>query len=240
MLLVGLPLVCWIWVIAMARDMYGAMTGPSAWMMRATWDAPFLLLLWAMWAAMMAGMMLPSAAPVMLLAARPAGRGDAVAERAAVRLYGLAGGYLFVWTAFSVGATGLQFALARWNLLTLMMEPASRGVMAALLLVAGVYQMTPLKDTCLRSCRSPLAVLMAGGNSTAAGAFRTGVRHGLHCLGCCWALMLLLFAGGVMNLFVILALTIWVAIEKTAPFGPQSTRVSGALLILAAGWALLR
>ncbi len=148
-------------------------------MMCATWDAAFLLLLSAMWGAL-AGMMLPSAAPVMLLAARPVGRRDAVAERAAVRLYGLAGGYLFVWTAFSVGATGLQFALARLNLLTLMMEPASTGCHGC---AAPGRRRLP-DDAAERhvpaivpeSTRRP----DGGGNSTAAGAFRTGVRHGLH------------------------------------------------------------
>jgi predicted metal-binding membrane protein len=239
-LLVGLPLACWIWVIAMARDMYGPMTGPSAWMMRATWDAPYLLLLWAMWAAMMAGMMLPSATPVILLAARPVGRPGVDASLAAARLDALVGGYLAVWALFSAGATALQFALARSNLLTIMMEPASSSVMAALLLVAGLYQLTPLKEACLRSCRSPLAVLMSADGSAAAGAFRAGLRHGIYCLGCCWALMLVLFAGGVMNLFVILALTVWVAVEKIAPFGQQSARISGALLVLWAGWVFFR
>lgn len=237
---VGIPLACWIWVGTMARDMYGSMMGPSAWMMRATWDAPYLLLLWAMWAAMMAAMMLPSATPVILLAARPIGRAGLDGGRATTRLYGLAGGYLLIWALFSVGATALQFLLARADRLTIMMEPATGGVMAALLLTAGLYQLTPFKKACLQSCRSPIAVLASGWSAGLPRAFGAGVRHGAYCLGCCWALMLLLFAGGVMNLFVILALTTWVAIEKLAPFGEQSARVSGALLVLAAGWVWWR
>jgi predicted metal-binding membrane protein len=233
---IGVPLLCWLWVGAMARDMYGTMLGPSAWMMRATWDAPYLLLLWAMWAAMMAAMMLPSATPVILLAARAVGRPDVATPGASARLYALTAGYLLVWITFSAGATLLQFALARSGLLTIMMEPASRGLAASLLVVAGLYQLTPLKQACLRSCRSPLAVFGSSWGSSAAQALGAGVRHGAYCLGCCWALMLLLFAGGVMNLSVILALTAWVAIEKVAPFGAYTSRVAGAGLLAAAAW----
>ena len=110
---------------------------------------------------------------------------------------------------------------------------------AALLLLAGVYQLTPLKAACLSVCRSPIMWLSAKWREGVRGAFQMGLAHGLYCLGCCWAMMLLLFAGGVMNLAVILALTIWVAVEKLAPFGQQSARVSGALLIAAGTWLLL-
>ena len=237
--LIALPLACWIWVVAMARDMYGPMSGASAWMMTVTWDAPRLLLLWAMWAAMMAGMMLPTIAPMLLL------YGGAMRKREGLRhpstrIYAMAGGYLAVWAGFSVGATALQRVLATSSLLTMMMEPAHDTAAAVLLLVAGVYQLTPLKQACLVACRSPITLLSTGWREGTAGAFRMGVSHGLYCLGCCWALMLLLFAGGVMNLAVILALTLWVAIEKLAPFGQQSARVSGALLLGAGGWLLVR
>jgi predicted metal-binding membrane protein len=100
--------------------------------------------------------------------------------------------------------------------------------------------MTPLKQACLQSCRSPIRFLGSRWRSGAAGAFRMGAEHGAYCVGCCWALMLLLFAGGVMNMTVILALTAWVVMEKIAPFGKQSARVSGALLLAAAAWMLLR
>ena len=238
-LLVGLPLACWVWVIAMARDMYGPMTGSAAWMMAATWDGAYLLLLWAMWAAMMAGMMLPSAAPIILLYAR-AVRQRAETERAPREIFGMVGGYLLVWALFSVGATALQWALATSRLLTPMMEPATGVAAGVLLAIAGLYQLTPLKQACLRSCRTPLAFLGSRWRTGVAGAFRMGAEHGAYCLGCCWALMLLLFAGGVMNLFVIAALTAWVAVEKLAPFGEQSARVSGALLLVAAAWIVVR
>ena len=233
------PVLCWIWVVAMARDMYGPMTGASAWMMTVTWDAPRLLLLWAMWAAMMAGMMLPTAAPMLLLYARTL-RNRGEAGRPAQHIYAMAGGYVAVWAAFSVAATALQRALAELLLLTPMMEPASPKAAAGVLLIAGIYQLTPLKTVCLTACRSPIAFLGSRWREGVAGAFRMGLSHGNYCLGCCWALMLLLFAGGVMNLVVILALTAWVAVEKLAPFGEQSARASGALLIASGIWMWFR
>jgi predicted metal-binding membrane protein len=232
---VAIPLACWIWVVAMARDMYGAMDGASAWMMTFDWDARHLVLLWGMWAAMMAAMMLPSATPFVLLFARAARHRDDGAG-AAARVYALAAGYVAVWAAFSVGATALQRGLATASLLSPMMEPARPSLSAALLLVAGAYQFTPWKDACLSVCRSPLSMLMSGWRDGIVGAFRMGAAHGLYCLGCCWALMLLLFAGGVMSLTVIVALTAGVAIEKLAPFGRQSARVSGAMLLAAGVW----
>lgn len=237
--LVIIPLACWIWVLAMARDMYGPMTGASAWMMSVEWNAPRLVLLWAMWGAMMAGMMLPTAAPMLLLYARTV-RNRTGARRVAARIYALAAGYTVVWLLFSVVATGLQRVLAWGLLMTPMMEPSSPRVAAALLMIAGVYQFTPSKHACLQACRSPIAFFSTSWRDGVAGAFRMGASHGIYCLGCCWALMLLLFAGGVMNAGVILALTAWVAIEKIAPFGEQSARVAGALLLSAAVWMLAR
>lgn len=239
MVLIGLPLVCWIWVIAMARDMYGPMSGASHWMMTMEWDTPRLLLLWAMWAAMMFAMMVPTAAPIVLLYAR-ALRNRPNATRPATSIYALAAGYALVWAAFSIGATMLQRLLAVAMVLTPMMEPAMPVAAAVLLILAGVYQWTPFKNVCLRACRTPMAFLSARWRDGPAGALRMGVSHGLYCLGCCWALMLLLFAGGVMNLTVILALTIWVAVEKVAPFGEQSARLSGALLVGVGVWLLAR
>jgi predicted metal-binding membrane protein len=233
-----LPLGCWVWVAAMARDMYGPMTGASAWMMTVTWDAPRLVLLWAMWAAMMAGMMLPTITPLLMLYARAVRHREHA--RPSLRIYAMAAGYVLVWALFSVAATVLQRALAEASLLTMMMEPASPRAAAVLLFVAGAYQLTPFKAACLRKCRSPITELTARWKDGAAGAFQMGVSHGLYCLGCCWALMLLLFAGGVMNLAVILVLTAWVAIEKLAPFGIWTSRAGGALLLAAGVWMLTR
>jgi len=217
-LLVLVPLVSWAWIVVLSRDMYGPMSGASAWMMTAVWDGPHLLLLWAMWAVMMTAMMLPSAAPAIVLTG-------------GARAYLVALGYLSVWTMFSAGATALQWLLMRALLLTPMMEVSSRRTAAVLLAVAGLYQLTPLKRACLSTCRSPMAFVMRDWRSGSFGAFRMGIVHGMYCVGCCWAVMLLLFAGGVMNLIVIAALTVFVGFEKLAPVGPWGARVSGALLL---------
>lgn len=233
-LLVLSPLVSWMWIVIMARDMYGPMTGASAWMMTSRWDAPHLLLLWSMWAVMMMGMMLPSASRVLLLygaMVRPSAQ--QFAER---RIYAFAAGYLIVWTLFSLAATALQRALAAALVVTPMMKITSPLVGATLLLLAGVYQFTPLKLACLRTCQSPLGFLMSRWRDGLSGAFRMGLQHGAYCVGCCWALMLLLFVGGVMNLAVIAALTAFVAFEKLAPFGVHGARISGMLLIVAGFW----
>lgn len=226
----------WAWVILMARDMYGSMQGPSAWMMTLVWDTPRLLLLWAMWAVMMAAMMLPAAAPVLLLFSGAVRNREP--ESAAMKTWLLAAGYMLVWALFSVGATALQRGSARWLVLTPMMEPSTPATGAVLLAVAGLYQLTPLKRVCLRTCRSPLVFLTQHWRLGRAGALRMGIDHGLHCLGCCWALMLLLFAGGVMNLTVIVALTAWVLVEKLAPFGEQGARAAGIALIALALWMI--
>ena len=237
-LLVLLPVISWMWIVVMARDMYGPMTGASAWMMTATWDVPHLLLLWAMWAVMMTGMMLPSSSPMLLLYGVVARRS---AEPTAGRhIYALAAGYVVTWVAFSLGATALQRGLAALMLISPMMETTSSAAGATLLVLAGVYQLTPLKRECLRKCQSPLGFLMSRWRSGLSGAFRMGLEHGAHCVGCCWALMLLLFAGGVMNLTVIAALTAFVALEKLAPFGVHSAWFSGVLLIAAGVWMLMR
>jgi predicted metal-binding membrane protein len=225
-----LPLVCWAWIVPMARDMYGAMAGPSAWMMTPVWDTPHVLLLLAMWIAMMAGMMLPSAAPVLLLYAG-AVRHRSGSRAAARAVYGMAAGYLAVWAAFSVGATVLQRVLSSLLLLSPMMTLTSGRIGGVVLIAAGIYQMTPLKSQCLSWCGAPIDFLTRRwrGETT---AFRLGVEHGIICVGCCWALMLLLFVGGVMNIAVIFALTAMVLLEKLARLGRQSVRITGAALIV--------
>jgi predicted metal-binding membrane protein len=230
---------CWAWIVPMARDMYGSMQGPSAWMMTDTWDFTHLALLFAMWAVMMAGMMLPSAAPTLFLYAGVI-RKSPEGGRARSHVYAFAAGYLLVWTAFSLLATALQRLFAHWLLLSPMMEANGRGFGGALLMLAGIYQFTPYKRTCLESCRSPAAFIAQHWKRGVAGGFRVGAAHGLFCLGCCWALMLLLFVGGVMNLWCIGALTIFVLLEKLAPLGAQGGRLSGVLLMAMGLWQLAR
>ena len=230
---------CWAWIVPMARDMYGSMEGASAWMMTDTWDFTHLVLLFAMWVVMMAGMMLPSAAPTLLLYAGVI-RKSPEAGRAQAHVHAFAGGYLLIWTAFSLVATVLQRVLTHWLLLSPMMEARGRWFGGAVLIVAGLYQLTPYKRTCLESCRSPAAFIAQHWKRGIGGGFRLGVAHGLNCLGCCWALMLLLFVGGVMNLLWIAALTIFVLLEKIAPYGVQGGRLSGVLIVMMGLWNLVQ
>jgi predicted metal-binding membrane protein len=228
LLLIAVMLVSWFWIVVMARDMYGPMTGASAWMMTPVWDALHLVLLWAMWAVMMTAMMLPSAMPMILLA-------GGTGHRSFVAL-----GYVAVWAIFSVGATAFQWMLGKSSILNPMMEVTSPEAGAILLIVAAIYQWTPLKQVCLTACQSPLSFLMRRWRSGRWGALQLGAHHGIYCVGCCWALMLLLFVGGVMNLTVIVALTLFVAFEKLTPLGTWGARASGLMLFAAAAWMLLR
>jgi len=236
--LVAVPLLCWAWIVPMARDMYGSMSGASAWMMTPAWDLPHVSLLAAMWIVMMVGMMLPSAAPTILIYAGVL-RSSPEGPRAALRVYPMAAGYLLVWVAFSLAAAVLQRLLGD-SVITPMMTLRSSQVAALLFVVAAVYQLTPIKAACLDSCQSPLTFILRHMRLDAAGAFKMGVEHGVYCLGCCWALMLLLFAGGIMNLWTIAALTFVVLFEKLAPFGLRTRFVNAAALMFGAVWFLVR
>jgi len=230
-------IVCWAWIVPMAVDMYGRMDGASAWMMTDRWDGRHLVLLFAMWAVMMAGMMLPSAAPALLIYAAVIRRSPAgAAVNAHVNAF--AAGYLLAWTLFSLAATVLQRQLAHAGWLSPMMEMEDRRLGGTLLLAAGLYQFTPFKRACLSYCRSPAEFLTGHWRPGPAGGFRLGWLHGLYCLGCCWALMLLLFAGGVMNLWWIGGLTVFVLLEKAAPFGDRGGRWASLPLIALGLWLL--
>ena len=231
-------LLCWSWIVPMARDMYGAMDGPASWMMAPEWDWTQSLLLFAMWEAMMVGMMLPSAAPTLLLYAVVIRKSKDSASTS-FRLYAFACGYLAVWTLFSAAITPLQRMLSDLMLLSPMLELQSRPLSGAMLIIAGAYQLTRFKRSCLKHCRSPAELIVERFRPGTMGALRMGFEHGLYCLGCCWALMLLLFVGGVMNLWVIAAITLLILFEKLAPFGMHAGRFSGVLLILAGFWAIL-
>jgi predicted metal-binding membrane protein len=143
-------------------------------------------------------------------------------------------GYLAVWSLFSVGAVVLQFLLERAALLSPMMESTSILLAGAILIMAGLYQWTPLKSSCLTQCQSPLDFVMANWRSGRAGAFQMGFRHGIYCVGCCWVLMLLLFVGGVMNLAWIAGLAVYVLVEKIFT-GHWISRATGVAFIV---WGL--
>lgn len=222
----------------MGVDMYGPMTGASAWMMTPVWDAPHLLLLFLMWTVMMVAMMLPSVSPLLLLYGGVARRTSAPGYSPAF-VYLVALGYLLVWAFFSLVATVSQRLLTESFVLNPMMETGSRVTSGVLLIVAGLYQWMPMKRACLKNCRAPLSFLTEHARPGPAGALRLGLWHGLYCVGCCWALMLLLFAGGVMNLTVIIALAVFVAIEKLAPFGEATRWLAGAALVAGGGYLIV-
>jgi predicted metal-binding membrane protein len=209
------------------------MPGMGPMVMPAGWSLPYAGLMAFMWWTMMIAMMLPSAAPVLLLFAR-INRRERDNDRPYVPTALFAAGYLTVWGGFSIAATGLQWWLERLGLLT-SMAAASIWLGGAILIAAGIWQLTPVKAMCLRHCRSPIGFLSHGWHSGRFGAFRMGLEHGAYCLGCCWFLMGLLFFGGIMNLYWVIGLATFILIEKTAPAGNWLGRVAG---VAAAGWGL--
>jgi predicted metal-binding membrane protein len=235
--LAGVLLCVWAFLVRVSHDMYGRMDGPAAWMMKARWDGRYVVLIFIMWVVMMVGMMLPSALPTILLFRR-AIHSDPRVRAPVVRTFAFVLGYVIAWALFSVAATVMQGGLAQAALLSPMMVSASPWLGGVILITAGTYQWTPLKNVCITNCRSPLAFLVQHWRPGVPGALRLGLRHGLYCVGCCWALMLLLFFGGVMSLLWIAAITAFVLLEKLAPFGAQGGRWSGIALVLAGLWVL--
>jgi predicted metal-binding membrane protein len=199
------------------------------------WSPRELAWLVTMWAVMMIAMMIPSAAPAILLFAGISRRRRAQGIPA-VRTGFFTLGYLIAWTAFAVVAASAQWMLHGAALLSPAMTSASPLLGGALLVAAGVYQWLPLKGACLTHCRSPLDFFAAQWREGEAGALAMGLRHGIHCVGCCWLLMALLFVAGVMNLLWIAAIAGFVLVEKVAPGGRIVGRVGGAVLV---GWGLL-
>jgi len=232
--LAGVVALAWAYVVVLARAT-AAMTAPGGWgafmglMPMGPWGPDEYVLGFAMWALMMVGMMLPSAAPMILLHARVARRAsDQGAPVAATAVF--AAGYLVAWSTFSLAATGVQGLLVDAALMADSMA-SNAWLAGAVLVFAGLYQWTPQKRACLAHCRSPIAFLSRHWRPGRWGALVMGIRHGATCVGCCWALMGVLFAVGVMNLAWIAAIALFVLVEKTAPFGVWTGRVAGAALV---------
>jgi predicted metal-binding membrane protein len=231
----------WVWLLLGAgtemtpMDMT-RMAGMDGWLMEpAQWSAGYALLMFSMWWVMMVAMMLPSAAPMLLLFARVSGQGGSSGPLlTATGLF--ASGYLLMWGGFSAVAVALQWSLETARLLSPMLETSNVWLGASILIASGLWQLSPMKGVCLRHCRSPFGFLMnhwRGGNW---GALRMGIAHGAWCLGCCWALMTLLFFGGVMNLYWVIGLTVFVLLEKTTRFGHWLSSVAGIVLV---GWGMM-
>jgi predicted metal-binding membrane protein len=212
---------------AMAHDRMMAEMGMT---MDMPWTMTDVFFTFAMWAVMMVGMMAGTAAPVMLLFAGAHARRGRTRVPLVVLMFGL--GYAIVWVGFSACAAAAQWALHGAAMLSMTMAASSRPLAGGILTVAGVYQLTPLKRACLTHCRSPLGFLMTSWRDGAIGALRMGVHHGAYCLGCCWALMCVLFVVGVMNLVWVAALTVFVLVEKVGPAGVVVARIAGVGMIV--------
>ncbi|MGR8921601.1 MAG: DUF2182 domain-containing protein [Gammaproteobacteria bacterium] len=199
------------------------------WRMMQPGDAgPYLAAATLMWVVMMIAMMVPSVVP-MTVVFRRLDRGDRPGLDATV----FASGYLVAWAGFSVVAAALQWWLHAGGMLHGMELATAGRLTAAVLVAAGVYQLTPLKEACLARCRGPMGFFLEHWRDGRLGALRMGLGHGLYCMGCCWALMLLMFAGGAMSVITMAALSVFILAERVLPAGPWVTRLPGFALI---GW----
>jgi predicted metal-binding membrane protein len=242
--LVGVAAIAWGYLLHLGSGMSGAAASDAmpampdmpdmAMPQTSAWTTLEALLLFAMWAVMMVAMMLPAAAPMILLFATVTRRRRERASPAAPTTV-FAGGYLLVWTAFSAVAALTQLGLHRAALLSPAMAATSSMVGGVLLLAAGAYQWTPIKYACLSRCRSPIGFLGSEWREGRWGALVMGLRHGLFCLGCCWALMALLFVAGVMNLVWVAAIAALALVEKLAPVGAVVGRAAGVIF---AAWGI--
>ena len=232
--LVAVILIAWVWIVlgagtgmsAVAMTQMAGMPGIDMMMAQAVWTPAYAALIFAMWWVMMVAMMLPGATPMLLLFAR-ANRAQKARDRPYIATGIFAAGYLAAWGGFSALAALLQWGLEELDLLGPMMTATSWWLGGAILLAAGLWQLTPVKGVCLRHCRSPLSFLAHKWRPGRLGAFRMGLEHGTFCLGCCWFLMGLLFFGGIMNLFWIAGLAAFILLEKTIPMGHWIGRVAG-------------
>lgn len=240
-LLIGLCLL-FITCLAGAYILSGAGMEMSAWQMSQPmrhmgamafppWNITHALVMFLMWWVMMIAMMLPSATPTILLAAALNRR-----SKTETPPYGSTGlfclGYLLAWAVFSLLAVLTQWGLERGAMLSMHLETVPAALTGGLFVTAGIWQLTPMKAACLRRCRSPADFLVQHRRAGPWGALWMGAHHGLYCLGCCWALMALLFVGGIMNIAWIVGLAVFVVAEKIWIAGPQLGRLAGLILLL--------
>jgi predicted metal-binding membrane protein len=218
----------WLYLVWMALQM-GAHDMGRMLALR-PWSAVDFALMFFMWVVMMIGMMVPTAAPTALVYAAVARKASQQGTPVAPTFL-FVSGYVVVWTLFSVAATLAQWGLDRAALLSPMMVATNPLLGAGLLIAAGLYQLTPYKEACLSHCRSPVHFISQQWRAGPLGALRMGFIHGAYCLGCCWALMGLLFFGGVMSLLWIAAITFFVLAEKVLPGGARGGRLAGFGLI---------
>jgi predicted metal-binding membrane protein len=237
--LAGVTALCWTYLVYLAWRMAEMPAMPGTVMPQwQSWGVADLLLMLLMWAVMMVAMMVPSATPMILTFASLHRRRETGGDALAPTVVFLAG-YAIVWSAFSLAATLAQWGLHEAALLSPMMVSTSPIVGGLVLIAAGAYQWSGPKRVCLSNCRTPVAFLLSEWREGARGALVMGMRHGAFCTGCCWALMALLFVGGVMNLLWVGVIAAFVLVEKLAPQGLGIARIAGLGLIAWGGWMLL-
>jgi predicted metal-binding membrane protein len=231
--LAGIVVLSWAYIVYLAWQMEGMDPGMAMPQIQ-SWSGTDFLLMFLMWAVMMVAMMVPSAAPMVLMFATVNRQRRArTAPYVPTAVFAL--GYVVVWAVFSLAATLTQWGLNEAALLSSIMRSTTPVLGGLLLMVAGVFQWTPLKEACLGHCRSPLGFIMTHWREGRHGAFLMGLHHGTYCVGCCWALMLLLFVNGVMNLLWVGAIAAFVLVEKVIPTKGRLSQVTGALLV---AWGL--
>lgn len=233
----GIVALSWWYLIDMASEM-SEMSGSTSTVasidMQSSslqhWTLQTFWMMFVMWSVMMVGMMLPSALRTILIYAR-------VAQQASSSIlfatFCFISGYLIVWTVFSLTATAAQWWFNQHALLSPMIVSTSDLFGASLLIAAGIYQLTPFKESCLKHCQSPVVFIQRTFKKGYLGAAKMGLHHGFFCLGCCWLLMGLLFVAGVMNLLWIVSITLYVMFEKLLPTNQYTIRISGFLMIIA-------
>jgi predicted metal-binding membrane protein len=201
--------------------------------MDTNWDFSEIIAVWLMWAVMMGAMMLPSAVPMLVTYQR-------VASKLAPQIHGshrwFLAAYLLTWALFSVVTSLLQWGFQHADVLSHMLKLHGSLVGGCILIAAGAFQLTPLKSACLQKCRTPMGFLLTDWRPGHLGAFQMGLKHGQYCIGCCWALMMILFVSGVMSLTTIAVLSLIVAVEKIAPKGELFSKFGGVLLLAWGIW----
>ena len=224
--LVAVAGLSWAYLFGLSQDMASMDDMPGMAMSSA--PAPFSLTA-TMWAVMMVGMMLPSTMPMILLfttVQRKQGKQPILMTST------FAAGYLLIWGGFAVAAAALQVGLGQMALLSPSMALVSTRLAGLVFLLAAAYEFSPLKNRCLTQCSSPIGFITSHWHPGIAGAFRMGLSHGAFCVGCCWALMLLLFAAGVMNLLWVAALAVLVLVQKVLPYPRVATTIAGTAMVV--------
>ena len=231
-------LLAWFYLYRLYENMPDMQTMTNMPMGIKPWTLLDFSMMLLMWVIMMIGMMVPTAMRSVMIYSQIVSKARSSGKSVASTYY-FVSGYIVVWSLFSIAATVLQWFLESRALVSPMMVSTSSYLGAGLLISAGIYQLTPLKEVCLKHCQSPAEFIANNYKKGALGAFQIGFNHGAYCLGCCWVIMGLLFVGGVMNLLWILAISLFVLLEKLLPSELQYTRITSLIMIVSGFYYIL-